>query len=332
MARGYGAAVRALLLESETGPSGLRLADVDEPVAADGTVLLEVHAAGVGFVDHLICRGEYQIRPPLPFVPGLEVSGVVRSAPQGSGFKPGMRVAAGTAFGGWAELVVAPEFLVMPLPDGTSFDAGAGFVVNFQTAHLALTRRGRLAEGEAVLVHGAAGGVGTACIQVARALGAGTIIGLASGRERMAVAMAAGADHALDAGDDWVAGVRELTGGRGADVVCDPVGGDATSQSLRCMAPEGRLLVIGFAAGAIPQIEANRLLLRHLDVIGVNWGGMLPLDQELPVRAARDLHRWLEKGYLKPVVGERYRLQDGAQALEDFAARRVTGKPVLVVR
>jgi NADPH2:quinone reductase len=332
MARGYGAAVRALLLESETGPSGLRLADVDEPVAADGTVLLEVHAAGVGFVDHLICRGEYQIRPPLPFVPGLEVAGVVRSAPEGSGFRPGMRVAAGTAFGGWAELVVAPEFLVMPLPDGTSFDAGAGFVVNFQTAHLALTRRGRLAEGEAVLVHGAAGGVGTACIQVARALGAGTIIGLASGRERMAVAMAAGADHALDAGDDWVAGVRELTGGRGADVVCDPVGGDATSQSLRCMAPEGRLLVIGFAAGAIPQIEANRLLLRHLDVIGVNWGGMLPLDQELPVRAARDLHRWLEKGYLKPVVGERYRLQDGAQALEDFAARRVTGKPVLVVR
>jgi NADPH2:quinone reductase len=332
MARGYGAAVRALLLESETGPSGLRLADVDEPVAADGTVLLEVHAAGVGFVDHLICRGEYQIRPPLPFVPGLEVAGVVRSAPQGSGFRPGMRVAAGTAFGGWAELAVAPEFLVMPLPDGTSFDAGAGFVVNFQTAHLALTRRGRLAEGEAVLVHGAAGGVGTACIQVARALGAGTIIGLASGRERMAVAMAAGADHALDAGDDWVAGVRELTGGRGADVVCDPVGGDATSQSLRCMAPEGRLLVIGFAAGAIPQIEANRLLLRHLDVIGVNWGGMLPLDQELPVRAARDLHRWLEKGYLKPVVGERYRLQDGAQALVDFAARRVTGKPVLVVR
>jgi NADPH2:quinone reductase len=332
MARGYGAAVRALLLEAETGPSGLRLADVDEPVAADGAVLIEVHAAGVGFVDHLICRGEYQIRPPLPFVPGLEVSGVVRSAPQGSGFKPGMRVAAGTAFGGWAELVVAPEFLVMPLPDGTSFDAGAGFVVNFQTAHLALTRRGRLAEGEAVLVHGAAGGVGTACIQVARALGAGTIIGVASGRERMAVAMAAGADHALDAGEDWVGRVRELTDGRGADVVCDPVGGETTSQSLRCMAPEGRLLVIGFAAGAIPQIEANRLLLRHLDVIGVNWGGMLPLDQELPVRAARDLHRWLEKGYLQPVVGERYRLEDGARALEAFAGRRVTGKPVLVVR
>ena len=324
--------MRALLLESETGPTGLRLADLDEPVAADGTVLIEVHAAGVGFVDHLICRGEYQIRPPLPFVPGLEVSGVVRSAPEGSGFRAGMRVAAGTAFGGWAELVTAPEFLVMPLPDATSFDAGAGFVVNFQTAHLALTRRGRLAEGEAVLVHGAAGGVGTACIQVARALGARTIIGVAHGRERTAVAMAAGADHALDADEDWVTQVRELTGGRGADVVCDPVGGDATAQSLRCMAPEGRLLVIGFATGAIPSIEANRLLLRHLDVIGVNWGGMLPLDQDFPVRAARDLYRWLEKGYLQPVVGERYRLEDGAQALEDFAARRVTGKPVLVVR
>lgn len=324
--------MRALLLEAETGPSGLRLADVDDPAVAEGTVLIEVSAAGVGFVDHLICRGEYQIRPPLPFVPGLEVAGVVRSAPDGSGFQPGMRVAAGTAFGGWAELVAAPVFLVMPLPDATSFDAGAGFVVNYQTAHLALTRRGRLAEGEAVLVHGAAGGVGTACIQVARALGAGTIIGVAGGRERMAVAMAAGADHALDAGEDWVAQVRELTGGRGADVVCDPVGGEATTRSLRCMAPEGRLLVIGFATGTIPAIEANRLLLRHLDVIGVNWGGMLPLDQELPVRAARDLHRWLERGYLRPVVGERYRLQDGARALEDFAARRVTGKPVLVVR
>ena len=145
MPRGYGAAVRALLLESETGPSGLGIAEVDPPQAADGAVLIEVHAAGVGFVDHLICRGEYQIRPPLPFVPGLEVAGVLRSAPEDSGFRPGMRVAAGTAFGGWAELVAAPEFLVMPLPDGTSFDAGAGFVVNFQTAHLALTRRGRLA-------------------------------------------------------------------------------------------------------------------------------------------------------------------------------------------
>jgi NADPH:quinone reductase len=324
--------VRALLLESETGPAGLRLADIDEPAVADGTVLIEVNAAGVGFVDHLICRGEYQIRPPLPFVPGLEVSGVVRSARDGSGFEPGMRVAAGTAFGGWAELVAAPEMLVMPLPDGASFDAGAGFVVNYQTAHLALTRRGRLAEGEVVLVHGAAGGVGTACVQVARALGAGTIIGVARGRERMAVAMAAGADHALDSGDDWVAQVRELTAGRGADVVCDPVGGEASSQSLRCMAPEGRLLIIGFATGAIPSIEANRLLLRHLDVIGVNWGGMLALDQDFAIRAARDLHRWLEKGYLQPVVGERYRLEDGARALEDFAARRVTGKPVLVVR
>jgi NADPH2:quinone reductase len=332
MPRGYGAAVRALVLESETGPSGLGIAEVDEPAAGDGLVLIEVHAAGVGFVDHLICRGEYQIRPPLPFVPGLEVAGVVRSAPEGSGFEPGMRVAAGTAFGGWAEVVAAPQFLVMPLPDETSIDAGAGFVVNFQTAHLALTRRGRLAEGEAVLVHGAAGGVGTACIQVARALGAGTIIGVASGRERMAVAMAAGADHALDAGEDWVSQVRELTGGRGADIVCDPVGGEAFGRSLRCMAPEGRLLVIGFATGTIPSVEANRLLLRHAEVIGVNWGGMLPLDQELPVRAARDLHRWLERGYLRPIVGERYRLEDAALALEDFAARRVTGKPVLLVR
>jgi NADPH2:quinone reductase len=138
--------------------------------------------------------------------------------------------------------------------------------------------------------------------------------------------------HAVDANSDWVTETRELTDGRGADVVCDPVGGDAFGQSLRCMAREGRLLVIGFAGGSIPAIEANRLLLRHHEVIGVNWGAMLSLDPELPVRAARDLHRWLDKGYLRPIVGARYRLEDGARALEDFAARRVTGKPVLVMR
>ncbi len=323
--------MRALLLDSETGPGGLRATDVDEP-QADATVLIEVHGAGVGFVDMLVSRGEYQIRPPLPFVPGIEVSGVVREAPDGSGFEPGDRVAAGTAFGGFAELAVAPPFLVMPLPANTSFDAGAGFVVNHQTAHLALTRRGRLAQDETVLVHGAAGGVGTACIQVARALGAGKIIGVCSGERRMAVAIAAGADEAVDAGADWVQAVRDHTDGRGADVVCDPVGGERTGQSLRCMAREGRLLVIGFAAGEIPSLALNRLLLRHHDVIGVNWGGLLPFDQQFPVDAARDLHRWLEKGYLRPVVGERYPLEDGRRALEDFAARRVTGKPVLVVR
>jgi NADPH:quinone reductase len=321
----------ALLLESLRGPDGLRYAEVPDPEPADGTVLIEVRAAGVGFVDLLVTQGAYQVKPPLPFVPGIEVAGVVRSAPEDSGLRPGARVAATTAFGGFAELALAPAFVTFEIPDSMSFDAAAGFVVNYETAHLALTRRGRLRAGETVLVHGAAGGVGTAAIQVARSLGADPVIGVATGEEKLRVARAAGADHALDSGDDWVEQVRELTGGRGADVVVDPVGGDAFDLSLRCMAPEGRLLVVGFAAGRIPELPVNRLLLRHLEVSGVNYGGMLPLDPEFPRRAADDLFQWIADGAIAPVVGQRYPLAEGAQALRDFAARRVTGKPVLQV-
>ncbi len=324
--------MRALLLESADGPGGLRLADVDEPAPQDGMVRIEVHAAGVGFVDMLVSRGEYQIKPDLPFVPGIEVAGVVLDAPAGSGFGAGDRVAATTAFGGFAEVAAAPAFLTFPLPGGMPFDAAAGFVVNHQTAHLALKRRGRLAAGETVLVHGAAGGVGTASIQVAKALGAGRVIAVARGEDKQRVALDAGADDAVEADGDWIAAVRELTGGRGADVVVDPVGGDRFDGSLKCMAPEGRLLVIGFAEGRIPTLPVNRLLLRSLDVVGVNYGGMLPFDATFAATAWKDLSAWVAEGTLKPVVGERYPLAEGARALQDFAERRVTGKPVLIVR
>jgi NADPH:quinone reductase-like Zn-dependent oxidoreductase len=312
--------VRALLLESENGPSGLGIAEVDEPAGGEGMVLIEVHAAGVGFVDHLICRGEYQIRPPLPFVPGLEVAGVVRDAPEGSGFSPGMRVAAGTAFGGWAELVAAPAFLVMPLPDDTSIDAGAGFVVNFQTAHLALTRRGRLAEGEAVLVHGAAGGVGTACIQVARALGAGTIVGIASGRERMAVAMAAGADHALDAAEDWVPAVRELTGGRGADVVMEASGQPAAmAAALEVAGFNARLVNIGIDVGREAPAKLGLIQSKQLQVRGtIGSPGVWPETLRFLARTRLDL---------SAMVSARFSLEDAEQAYD--AARR-TGENVKV--
>jgi NADPH2:quinone reductase len=324
--------VKALLLEAATGPDALRLTDVDEPAAQDGMVRIEVHAAGVGFVDMLVSRGEYQIKPDLPFVPGIEVAGVVLDAPPGAAVQPGDRVAATTAFGGFAEVALAPAFLTFALPDPMGFDAAAGFVVNYQTAHLALKRRGRLAAGETVLVHGAAGGVGTASIQVARALGAGRVIAVARGAEKGRVALDAGADDVVDAESDWVAAVRELTGGRGADVVVDPVGGDRFDLSLKCMAPEGRILVIGFADGRIPTLPVNRLLLRSLDVVGVNYGGMLPFDATFAAAAWEDLSSWVADGTLRPVVGERYPLAEGARALHDFAARRVTGKPVLVVR
>jgi NADPH2:quinone reductase len=323
--------MRALLLESADGPDALRLADVDEPAGGEGLVRIEVHAAGVGFVDMLVSRGEYQIKPELPFVPGIEVAGVVLEAPAGAALSAGDRVAATTAFGGFAEVAVAPAMLTFALPDGMAFEAAAGFVVNHQTAHLALKRRGRLAAGETVLVHGAAGGVGTASIQVAKALGAGRVIGVARGEEKQRVALDAGADDVVEAENDWMGAVRELTGGRGADVVVDPVGGDRFDGSLKCMAPEGRLLVIGFAEGRIPTLPVNRLLLRSLDVVGVNYGGMLPFDQAFAGEAWTDLARWFDEGLLRPVVGTRYALADGARALRDFAERRVTGKPVLMI-
>lgn len=324
--------MKALLLESTGGPDALRLAEVDDPVAGEGMVLIEVHAAGVGFVDMLVTRGEYQIKPELPFVPGIEVAGIVREAPADAAVRPGDRVAATTAFGAFAELAVAPAMLTFALPDELDFEAAAGFVVNHQTAHLALARRGRLAPGETVLVHGAAGGVGTASIQVAKALDAGMVIGVARGEQKRAVVLATGADEAVDPDDDWIAAVRELTGGRGADVVVDPVGGDRFDGSLKCMAPEGRLLVVGFAEGRIPTLAVNRLLLRSIDVVGVNFGGMLAFDQRFAARAWDDLARWVREGALRPVVGASYPLADGAEALRDFEARRVTGKPVLRVR
>ncbi len=324
--------MRALLLRDTTGPDALRLEDIPEPDALDGFVTIDVHAAGVGFVDLLVTRGEYQVAPPLPFVPGIEVAGFVRSAPEGSALRPGDRVAATTPFGGFAEVAVAPAFVTFAIPDDMPFDTASGFVVNHQTAHLGLVRRGRLAAGETVLVHGAAGGVGTAAIQVAKAAGAQIVIALAGGERKRDVALAAGADLALDSGGDWIAAVREHTGGRGADIVVDPVGGDAFTGSLRCMAPEGRLLVIGFASGTIPTVEANRLLLRSIDVIGVNYGGFLPVDQVFPATAHDDLMRWWSAGALRPVQGETFELAEGARALQDLAARRATGKPVLRVR
>ncbi len=320
------------MLREFGGPAALRLEDdAPEPPASDGLVVIDVGAAGVGFVDMLMTKGEYQIRPDLPFVPGTELAGTVRSAPQGSGLVAGQRVAATTLAGAFAEVARAPAMMTFPIPDDMPDIVAAGFVVNHQTAHLALKRRGRLRAGETVLVHGAAGGVGSASIQVARALGAGKVIAIASTDDRRAAALDLGADLAFDPAGDWVAHVREATGGRGADISVDPVGGAAFDQSLRCLAPEGRLLVIGFASGTIPSAPANRLLLRSLDVVGVNFGGFLAHDQEFQHAAHRELMTWWAEGRLRPIPGTVYPLAEGARALEDFAARRVTGKPVLLI-
>jgi NADPH2:quinone reductase len=314
--------MRALVLREAGGPDSLHLEDDwPEPGQLDGFVQIEVDAAGVGFVDLLITKGEYQIKPDLPFVPGIEVVGRRKDT--------GERVIASTMFGGWAQLALAPQFTTFAIPDSFPDEQAAGFIVNYQTAHLALIKRGRIAPGETVLVHGAAGGVGIACIEVAKAAGAGAVIAAASTSQKREAALAAGADHAIDSSGEWIAAVRELTEGRGADLVVDPVGGDAFDGSLKCMATFGRLLVIGFAGGRIPEVKVNRLLLRHHDVLGVNWGGLLPLDQEFAAAAHGDLMEWFGKGLLSPPAGPVFEFADGPDAVRMFEDRDSIGKPVI---
>ncbi len=322
--------MRAVQLERLEGPEGLKLVDLPEPEAGD-QVLIDVVAAGVSFPDLLLSKGQYQMKPPVPFVPGVEVAGVVRSAPAGAGVKAGDRVMAFTMLGGWAEVVAAPPHMTFRVPEGWSFEAAAGTVMNYHTAHFALHRRGRLKAGETVLVHGAAGGVGTASVQVARGAGA-RVLAVVSSEEKAEVARSAGADKALLSTGDWVSQVKDATQGRGVDVVMDPVGGDIFDLSLKCLAPEGRLLVVGFAGGRIPEVKVNRLLLKNVDVVGVAWGAFVMMEPQLTQEIARGLAELAEKGFVEPLVGSTFPLEQAAQALRELESRKATGKVVLRVR
>jgi NADPH:quinone reductase len=320
-------AVRVVRLD---GPSAVVVEDVPEPVAGPDQVLVDVHAVGVNFPDLLQSKGQYQYKPEVPFTLGSESAGVVRSAPEGSGFSAGDRVVAFAGQGAFAEVVVCNQDRTFPLPDEVSFTAGAGLPMNYLTAHFTLLRRGRLAEGETVLVHGAAGGVGTATVQLAAALGH-RVIAVVSTQAKAEVAKKAGAtDTVLVEG--FKDAVKELTGGRGVDVVVDPVGGDRFTDSLRSLAKDGRLLVVGFTAGDIPQVKVNRLLLNNLDVVGVGWGAYVATQPPGYVREQWDeLVPHLRSGALDPPIDGSYTLDDAAAALERLDKREVTGKIVLTV-
>jgi NADPH2:quinone reductase len=330
--------MRAIQIAELTGPDGaLRFVDLPEPQPAhplsppgEQAVVVDVHVAGVSFPEVLQTRGEYQFRPPLPFVPGSEVGGIVRSAPADSGLAPGDRVAAFTALGGFAETAVAPAFFTFKLPEPLDFAQGASLVLNYHTAYFALRTRGRLQEDETVLVHGAAGGVGTAAIQVARGLGARTIA-VVSTEAKERVAREAGADHVLRSDGPWKDEAKELSKG-GVDLVLDPVGGDRFTDSLRALRETGRLVVVGFTGGAIPQVRVNRLLLRNTEVIGAGWGAyaMPKPDYTREVGAAID--RLIDRGYVCPLIGVRFPFEDAASALKCIDARQATGKVVLDVR
>jgi NADPH2:quinone reductase len=329
MSRLHDPTVRAVQVTALKGPDGLRVVDLPTPQPGDG-VLVDVHAAGVGFPDLLMSRGQYQRKPPLPFVPGVEVAGVVRSASPGSGCGPGDRVSAFLRVGGWAETVAVPPNLVFPLPDQISFRSGAGMPMNYLTAHLALIRRGDLQPGEWLLVHGAAGGLGTALLQAGRALGA-RVVAVTSTPEKAALARACGAHECVDA-EGWLDEVRELTGPAGVQVVADPVGGDRFLDSVRCLGKEGRLVVLGFAAGSIPSVPANRLLLKNVDVRGVAWGSLIEDEPDYPAAQWRDVITWVEQGFVRPVDGTSFPLAEADRALRALGSREALGKITLAVR
>ncbi len=328
--------MRAVQIVEETGPdTALRLVEIDEPPAehpmtpGEG-VLVDVHAAGVSFPEVLQTRGMYQVKPPLPFVPGSEVAGIVRSAPDGAAVKAGDRVAAFCALGGFAEVAVAPEYMTFALPDALDFAQGAGLILNYHTAYFCLVTRGRLAAGETVLVHGAAGGVGTAVLQVAKALGARTIA-LVSSDAKGEVAKDAGADEVVLLGESWKDEVKELSGG-GVEMVLDPVGGDRFTDSLRSLKPFGRLIVVGFTGGSIPEVKVNRLLLGNTEVVGAGWGAYVLGRPAINREIGAAVERMIDDGFVRPIVGERFTLERAAEALHAIDERRATGKVVLDVR
>jgi NADPH:quinone reductase len=328
--------MRAIQIVEESGPdSALALVELPEPepshmLTPGAGVLVEVHAAGVSFPELLQTRGQYQMKPPLPFVPGSEVGGVVLSAPDGAAVKPGDRVAAFCALGGFAETSVAPEFFTFPLAAELDFAQGAALILNYHTAYFALLLRGRLATGETVLVHGAAGGVGTASLQVAKGLGAKTIA-LVSSEAKKAVAEQAGADHTLLLGEGWKDTVLELSDG-GVDMVLDPVGGDRFTDSLRALREGGRLVVVGFTGGSIPEVRVNRLLLRNTEVVGAGWGAYAMGKPDVNREIGAAVNGMVDAGFIRPIVGERFPLERAAEALRTLDERRATGKIVLDVR
>jgi len=311
-------------------PGDLEYADVPTPTPGPDEVLIDVKAVGCNFPDILIVQGKYQKKPALPFSPGVEVSGTVRVAGANARrFEPGDPVFALLGHGGYAEAAVAPERQVYALPPTLNFEEGAAFGLVYQTSYCALVHRAQLRAGEWLLVHGAAGGVGLSAVQIGKALGA-RVIATAGAPEKLEVARQAGADHRINyRTEDWVTRVKEITGG-GADVIYDPVGGDVFDGSSKCIAFEGRLLVIGFAGGRIPEIAANRILLKNISVVGVHWGLYQERQSPLVRQWMDELFALVERGKLRPVIWKKFPLAQAAQALAAIASRESFGKVVLV--
>ncbi len=324
--------MKAIVCHELSGPAALRLEDVPEPCPGPGQVRLRVRACGINFADSLITRGQYQVQPQPPFSPGFEVAGEVLETGEGvEGFAVGHRVIAITPHGGYAEQVVVNVDRCVAMPAAMPWEHGAAFPVVFGTSHVALWHRARLRAGEVLVVHGASGGVGLTAVAIGKQLGA-TVIATASSPEKLVVAREQGADHLIDSShEDVRARIKELTDGRGADVIYDPVGGDLFAASLRSVAFEGRILVIGFAGGTVPQIPANHLLVKNVDVIGLNWPAYAELNPQVMTESFRTLLQWYLEGAIRPYVSAIYRLERAVDALGQVVARKSTGKVVIAM-
>jgi NADPH2:quinone reductase len=325
--------MRAVLCQEWGGPEKLVVQEVPSPAMRPGAVRIAVHAAGINFADLLLVSGQYQEKPPLPFTPGSEAAGIITEVGAGvTSFKAGDRVVALAGTGAYAEEVVVDVPRVLPISSTMDFASAAGFPVAYGTSHGALEWRARLQPGEWLLVHGAAGGVGLTAVEIGKAMGA-KVIACASSAEKLAVAQQSGADHLIDYSREEIREkVKEITGGRGADVIYDPVGGDVFDASLRCIAWGGRLIIIGFASGRIPQVPANIALVKNIDVIGFYWGSYQKHKPELVRQSFAQLFRWFEEGKLKPHISHRADLGDVVAAMNLLGQRKSTGKVVLITR
>ncbi len=323
--------MKAWVVRQWCEPREMQFEELPTPEPGPGQVRVKVEAAALNFLDTLIIKGQYQVKPPFPFTPGVEVAGTVEAAGEGSRFKPGMRVCGNIQTGGYATHAILPDASVAPIPDNLSFAEGSALPIVYPTAHQCLKDAGRLQPGETVLVHAGAGGVGLAAIQLARAWGAGKILATAGGATKLKVCLDAGADAAFDYGTDaWVDQVKEATGGKGADIIIDMVGGRVAEQSLRVLNWRGRFIVVGFAGGTIPNLPANRLLLKAASAIGVFWGECSKREPKTAQAVFQDLFGLLAAGKIKPVVTNTYKLSNAPQAMIDLATRKTWGKVVLV--
>lgn len=324
--------MKAALCTTLDGYESLNLCEIDPPTPTDEQVLIRVKASALNFADSLIVKGKYQVKPPLPFSPGLECAGIVETIGKNvTSCKVGDRVMAILNYGGFAEYALADAHDVFPIPDRLDFNTAASIPVAYGTSHHGLTAKAQLKAGETLVVHGAAGGVGLTAVEVGKRLGA-TVIATAGGPEKLAICKDHGADHLIDYRDGNVRDkIKSLTDGLGSHVAYDPVGGDLFTETLRSTRQDGRILVVGFASGDIPQIPANIMMVKNITCIGYHWGAYRTLDPEGLRASFAELMSWIDEGSLKPHVSLTYGLEDVKHAYEALLARKSTGKIVIEI-